>query len=83
MVSLEILPYMNILGVIFYWVDTDIQEFYEITLDNPSKPVQVKTEETLGLVERWEKHPPPVPVEATDLAKQTLNDTVLWMCTCI
>lgn len=51
---------------------TDIHEFYEYTLDNAAKSMEVKEAETKELAEKWEKHNPPVPVEAKRLAQQTV-----------
>ena len=53
----------------------DIQEFYEYTLDNAAKSLEVKAEETRQLVEKWDGQNPPVPVETGRLAQQTIAPT--------
>lgn len=53
----------------------DIQEFYEYTLDNAAKSLEVKAEETRQLVEKWDGQNPPVPVETRRLAQQTIAPT--------
>ena len=55
--------------------DVDIQEFYEYTLDNAAKSLEVKAEETRQLVEKWDGQNPPVPVETRRLAQQTIAPT--------
>ena len=55
---------------------SDIQEFYQYTLDDDSKSAESKTEETLKLAERWQSHPPPVPSEVAELAQKSLDGVV-------
>ncbi|XP_019857331.1 PREDICTED: disks large homolog 4-like isoform X1 [Amphimedon queenslandica] len=54
----------------------DIQEFYEVTLENAAKPVDVKTEETRKLAEKWEDSNPPIPVNVRRLAQHTIAPSV-------
>ena len=63
-------------AVLFVWTFSDIQEFYQYTLDDDSKSAESKTEETLKLAERWQSHPPPVPSEFTELAQKSLDGVV-------
>ncbi len=58
----------------------DINEFYTYTLEDPSKPIGVKTEATFQLAERWENVSPPVPADTMDMAKRTLDDEVNNSC---
>lgn len=51
----------------------DIHDFYSFTLESTVKSTETKTEETLTLAERWEKHPPPVPTDTTNLAVKSLD----------
>lgn len=55
---------------------TDINEFYTYTLDDNSKPVEVKTVATYNLAEKWENVSPPVPAGAVSIAKRILDDEV-------
>lgn len=55
---------------------TDINEFYTYTLDDNSKPVEVKTVATYHLAEKWENVSPPVPAGAVSIAKKILDDEV-------
>lgn len=50
----------------------DIHEFYTYTLEDSDKTVDVKTSETLQLVERWENQDGPIPAEIQEQAKHTL-----------
>ena len=61
----------------------DIQEFYTCTLEDHAKSTEVKTEETLRLVERWEQHPPPIPVEAVDFAEKALQVHIIHLRICL
>ena len=36
------------------WCETDIQEFYELTLLDDTKSIQQKTAETLQMANKWE-----------------------------
>ena len=54
----------------------DINEFYNCTLEDSSKSVQVKTLETCQLAEKWENVSPHVPSDKVDRAKRTLEDKV-------
>jgi len=63
----------------------DINEFYSYTLDDKTKSVETKTEETCQLAEKWESHSPPVPSEKVDLARRTLDDEaslMVYFCCC-
>lgn len=51
----------------------DIHDFYSFTLESTAKSTETKTEETLTLAERWEKHPPPVPSDTANLAAKSLE----------
>ena len=62
---------------------TDIQEFYEVTLDNAAKPVDVKTEETRKLAEKWEDSNPPIPVNVRRLAQHTIAPSIHVSISCI
>lgn len=60
----------------------DIQEFYEYTLDNAAKTVEVKTAETRELADKWNEHDPPVPLEARklgQLAVDAVSDTNVFI----
>jgi hypothetical protein len=50
----------------------DIQEFYEVTLENAAKPVDLKTEEVRSLTEKWNSSNPPIPVDVRRLAQKTV-----------
>ena len=51
----------------------DIQEFYTTTLEDNTKSTDAKAEATLKLAKRWEQQSPPIPVEAMELAKKSLE----------
>ena len=59
----------------YLFISTDIQEFYEFTLDNAAKSVEVKAEETRELAKKWESSNPPIPAEARRLAQSTIAPT--------
>lgn len=42
----------------YFFLRTDIQEFYEFTLLDESKSTQQKTLETLQIASKWEREPP-------------------------
>lgn len=54
----------------------DIQEFYVVTLEDSNKSPSDKTEETLKLAQRWEQHPPPIPVDVKQRAQKSLSPQV-------
>lgn len=55
---------------------SDINEFYTYTLDDNSKPVEVKTVATYQLAEKWENVSPPIPTGTVEIAKKILDDEV-------
>ena len=73
---LFLLPPSPTLPLLPLTLPSDIHDFYSYTLEDAAKTTQVKTEETLTLAERWEKHPPPVPTETRDLAEKALDAQV-------
>lgn len=58
----------------FYVSILDINDFYTFTLDDSSKPVEVKTVATYQLAEKWENVSPPVPTDSVEIAKKILDD---------
>lgn len=57
---------------------SDINEFYTCTLDDSSKPIDIKTVATHQLAEKWENVSPPVPAGTVEIAKKILDDEVSW-----
>ena len=54
----------------------DINEFYTYTLEDSSKPAEVKTVATHQLAEKWENISPPIPAGTVEIAKKILDDEV-------
>ena len=65
---------MNIMVSVYLIID--INEFYTYTLQDTSKPIQSKTEETCQLAKRWESVSPPIPASTVDMVKKTLDNKV-------
>lgn len=55
---------------VMYFLHTDINEFYTYTLEDSSKSVAIKTDETSQLAEKWESVSPPVPAASVTIAKK-------------
>ena len=67
-----------------FFPSLDIQEFYEVTLEDASKPMTVKVEETRRLAEKWDKHGSvPIPVEAKCLAQRSIAPSSLVKTSCL
>jgi len=54
-------------------MNTDLQEFYELTLLDDNKTTQQKTLETLQIASRWELDPPIV-------GSQQQSEVNFWLC---
>lgn len=59
-----------------FFIAVDINEFYTYTLEDTSKPVEIKTVATYELAEKWEGVSPPVPTVTVELAKKILDNEV-------
>lgn len=55
----------------------DINEFYTYTLEDSSKPAEVKAVATHQLAEKWENISPPIPAGTVEIAKKILDDETL------